>query len=72
LPAPTGVAKLSGSGGGQVGLLLLSPFVKKGGGLVQETYNHFSLLATVEEVFGLGKLGYAGGAEVKSFSTSLF
>jgi hypothetical protein len=72
LPAPTGVAKLSGSGGGQVGLLLLSPFVKKGGGLAQETYNHFSLLATVEEVFGLGKLGYSAGAEVKPFSASLF
>lgn len=72
LPAPTGVAKLSGSGGGQVGLLLLSPFVKKGGGLVQETYNHFSLLATIEKVFGLGKLGYAEGAEVKPFSASLF
>lgn len=72
LPAPTGVAKLSGSGGGQVGLLMLSPFVKKGGGLVQETYNHFSLLATVEELFGLGKLGYATGGEVKPFSASLF
>jgi phosphatidylinositol-3-phosphatase len=72
LPAPTGVAKLSGSGGGQVGLLLLSPFIKKGGGLVQETYNHFSLLATIEEVFGLDKLGYASGAEVKPFSASLF
>ncbi len=72
LPALTGIAKLSGSGGGQVGLLLLSPFVKKGGGLVQETYNHFSLLATLEEVFGLGKLGYAAGAEVKPFSASLF
>jgi hypothetical protein len=72
LPAPTGVAKLSGSGGGQVGLLLLSPFVKKGGGLVQETYNHFSLLATIEQLFGLGKLGYAEGAEVKPLSASLF
>ncbi|HTA97137.1 MAG TPA: alkaline phosphatase family protein [Solirubrobacteraceae bacterium] len=72
LPVPTGVAKLSGSGGGQVGLLMLSPFIKKGGGLVQETYNHFSLLVTVEEIFGLGKLGYAGGAEVKPFSASLF
>jgi phosphatidylinositol-3-phosphatase len=72
LPPATGVAKLSGSGGGQVGLLLLSPFVKKGGRLVQETYNHFSLLATVEEILGLGKLGYAGGAEVKPFSASLF
>jgi hypothetical protein len=72
LPAPTGIAKLSPPGGGQVGLLLLSPLVKKGGGLVQETYNHFSLLATIEEVFGLAKLGYAGGAEVKPFSASLF
>ncbi len=72
LPAPTGAAALAGDGGGQVGLLLLSPFIKKGGGLAQETYNHFSLLATVEEVFGLGKLGYAGGSEVKPFSASLF
>ena len=72
LPAPTGVAKLSGSGGGQVGLLLLSPFVSKVGGLVQETYDHFSLLATIEQVFGLAKLGYAGLSEVKPLSTSLF
>jgi hypothetical protein len=72
LPALTGAAKLSPPGGGQVGLLLLSPLIKKGGGLVQEAYDHFSLLATVEEIFGLGKLGYAGGAEVKPFSVSLF
>ncbi len=72
LPAPTGVAKLSGSGGGQVGLLMLSPFIKKGGGLAQETYDHFSLLATIEQLFGLGKLGYAEGAEVKPLNASLF
>ena len=76
LPVPTGAAALAGDGdgdgGGQVGLLLLSPFIKKGGGLSQETYNHFSLLATVEEAFGLGRLGYAGGSEVKPFSASLF
>lgn len=72
LPTPTGAAAFAGDGGGQVGLLLLSPFVKKGGGLSQETYNHFSLLATIEEVFELGKLGYAAGSEAKSFSTALF
>jgi hypothetical protein len=72
LPVPTGAAALAGDGGGQVGLLLLSPFIKKGGGLSQETYNHFSLLATVEEAFGLDRLGYAGGSEVKPFSASLF
>jgi hypothetical protein len=71
LPAPTGAAALAGSGGGQVGLLLLSPFVK-GGGLVQDTYNHFSLLATIEQVFGLSRLGYAGLSEVKPLSPSLF
>lgn len=72
LPAATGAAKLSPAGGGQVGLLLLSPFIEKGGGLVQETYDHFSLLSTIEQLFGLEKLGYAGLAEVKSFSASLF
>jgi hypothetical protein len=70
LPAPTGAAALSPQGGGQVGLLLLSPFIK-GGGLVQESYNHFSLLATIEQVFGLAKLGYADLSEVKPLSASL-
>lgn len=68
LPAPT----TSGHGGGQVGALLLSPFLKKRGGFAQEPYNHYSLLATVEQIFGLGKLGYAGLSEVKPFSASLF
>jgi phosphatidylinositol-3-phosphatase len=71
LPAPTGTAALSPPGGGQVGLLLLSPFVRKGG-LVQDTYNHFSLLATIEQIFGLARLGYAGLSEVKPLSPSLF
>ncbi len=68
LPAPT----TTGHGGGQVGLLLLSPFLKEGGGFGQEPYNHYSLLATIERIFGLGKLGYAGLPEVKPFSASLF
>jgi phosphatidylinositol-3-phosphatase len=71
LPAPTGTAALSPQAGGQVGMLLLSPFVK-GGGLVQDTYNHFSLLATIEQTFGLSRLGYAGLSEVKPLSPSLF
>ncbi|HEY3759615.1 MAG TPA: alkaline phosphatase family protein [Solirubrobacteraceae bacterium] len=67
LPAPTGA--LGKPGGGQVGALLLSPFVK-GGNLVQDQYNHFSLLRTVEDIFGLSHLGYAAAAS--SFSPSLF
>lgn len=72
LPAPTGAAALSPPGGGQVGMLLLSPFIKKGGGLVQDTYNHFSFLATLEQLFGLSKLGYAALAEAKPLAPSLF
>jgi phosphatidylinositol-3-phosphatase len=72
LPPATGAAALSPAGGGQVGLLLLSPFIKKGGGLAQETYDHFSLLATIEQLFSLPRLGYAGLSEVKPLSPSLF
>lgn len=68
LPAPT----TTGHGGGQVGALLLSPLLKKGGGFAQEPYNHYSLLATIEQIFGLGRLGYASLPEVKPFSASLF
>ena len=71
LPAPTGAAALSPPGGGQVGLLLLSPFVKSGG-LIQDPYSHFSLLATIEHIFGLSRLGYAAASEAKPFSPSLF
>jgi hypothetical protein len=69
LPAST--SALGKLGGGQVGALLLSPFVK-GGNLVQDEYNHFSLLRTVEDLFGLSHLGYAGASGVSSFSPSLF
>jgi hypothetical protein len=69
LPAPAGA--IGKPGGGQVGALLLSPFIK-GGNLEQGTYNHFSLLRTVEDFFGLAHLGYAGGSGVSSFSPSLF
>lgn len=69
VPAPAGT--IGKPGGGQVGALLLSPFIK-GGNLEQGTYNHFSLLRTVEDLFGLSHLGYAGAAGVSSFSPSLF
>jgi phosphatidylinositol-3-phosphatase len=69
LPAPA--SAIGTPGGGQVGALLLSPFIK-GGNLEQGTYNHFSLLRTVEDLFGLPHLGYAAGKEVSSFAPSLF
>jgi hypothetical protein len=72
LPAPSGVAaSLPAEGGGQVGALLLSPFVKART-TSQETYSHFSLLRTIEDLFALKHLGYAAGAHVDSFEPSLF
>jgi hypothetical protein len=47
-----------GAGGGRVGAMLLSPYIKPG--TVDDTpYNHYSLLRSVEDVFGLSPLGYA-------------
>jgi len=74
LPAPAPLPdgqQLPPSGGGQVGALLLSPFVKAGT-TNQEPYNHFSLLRTIEDLFGLGHLGYAGGNGVSSFNAAVF
>jgi len=64
---------LSGAprGGGTVGALLLSPFVK-GASTSQEPYNHFSLLATIEDLFALKRLGYAGSSAVKAFEPAVF
>jgi phosphatidylinositol-3-phosphatase len=73
LPAPPGgsIAGLPLKGGGEVGALLLSPYVKAGT-TNQEQYNHFSLLRTIEDLYGLKHLGYAGLAGVSSFGASVF
>ncbi|MBV9603813.1 MAG: hypothetical protein JO027_01830 [Solirubrobacterales bacterium] len=59
-------------GGGQVGLLLISPFVKRNSSDVVDYFNHFSLLATLEELFGLHRLGYAGAPGLPVFGAAVF
>jgi hypothetical protein len=72
LPAPTGTAAaLSPSGGGEVGALLLSPYVKAGT-TSQEEFNHYSLLRTIENLFGLAHLGYAALPKLEAFGASVF
>jgi hypothetical protein len=72
LPPPTGLAaSLPPEGGGQVGALLLSPFVKART-ISQAPFNHFSLLRTIEDLFGLKHLGYAAGSKVGALEPSLF
>jgi hypothetical protein len=59
-------------GGGQVGLLMISPYVQPRATDVIDVYNHFSLLASEEQLFGLPALGYASDSALPTFNTSLF
>src|SRR5919201_934082 len=64
-PDAGGLAK-PGPGGGRVGALVLSPFVKAGTTSENE-YDHYGLLRTIEDLFGLDPLGYAGSKAEAGF-----
>jgi hypothetical protein len=59
------------AGGGRVGALLLSPFVTPGG-TVGAPYDPFSLLASIDGLFGLDPLGYAAETKLKPFGAKVF
>ena len=62
---------IDGPGGGRVGALVLSPFIA-GGTESNTPYNHYSLLASVEDAFGLPYLGYAATPGLARFGTDVF
>jgi hypothetical protein len=49
----------TGPGGGQVGAVLISPFITPGTVVTKTDYNHYSSLASIEDLFGLPHLGEA-------------
>jgi hypothetical protein len=62
---------ITGPGGGQTGAVLLSPFIAPG--TVSATpYNHYSLLRSIEDLFGLPHLGYARPGGLATFGTDVF
>jgi hypothetical protein len=63
---------LTSGGGGKVGLLIISPLVLAGSVEEAEYANHFTLLKTLETMFGVEPLGYAAGEEVPTLSPELF
>lgn len=67
---PTGLLP-GGTAGGKIGALVLSPLTK-GGTTSDRAYNHFSLLASIEDAFSLPRLGYAGAPGLNSFGTDVF
>lgn len=54
------VPGVNGPGGGRVGALMMSPRLLHG--TRNGSYNHYSLLATIEHIFGLPRLGFAASA----------
>ena len=61
----------NGPGGGRVGAIVLSKYVKPGT-VSAVPYNHYSLLRTVEAIFALPYLGYAAEPELRVFGPDVF
>jgi hypothetical protein len=62
---------ISGPGGGRVGAVLLSPCIAPGT-VSQTPYNHYTMLRSVEDIFGLGHLGYAQLPGETTFGPDIF
>jgi hypothetical protein len=71
-PAPnTEKPGLSGPGGGRVGTLLVSPRVRSH--TIDSTpYNHYALLCSLEDIFGLKHLGFAGAPGLICFGRDVY
>jgi phosphatidylinositol-3-phosphatase len=65
---PAGVL---GPGGGRIGAVLISRYIKPGT-LSTVPYNHYSLLRSVEDLFGLAHLGYAAEADLQPLGADVF
>jgi hypothetical protein len=61
----------TGPGGGDVGAVLLSPYISPGT-VSQVAYNHYSMLRSVEDLFHLRHLGYAQLPGESSFGSDVF
>ena len=61
----------NGPGGGRVGAVLLSPFIKPGT-VSTVPYNHYSMLRTIEDIFGVSHLGDAAMPQAKPFGSDVF
>jgi len=63
---------MSGQGGGLMGAVVLSNRFVRAGTVSDEPYNHYSLLRTFEDLYGVTHLGYAGQAGLQSFGVDVF
>jgi phospholipase C len=71
-PGPnTKAPGIQGPGGGRIGAVLISPFIEPGT-VSNEPYNHYSMLQSVEDIFGLDHLGYAGQKGLRPFGADVY
>jgi hypothetical protein len=71
LPGALKPAGWIGPGGGRIGAVLVSPFINPAS-VSDVPYNHYSLLRTVEDIFGLAHLGYAAEPDLKPVGMDVF
>jgi hypothetical protein len=62
---------LSGPGGGRIGTLLVSSRVRAGT-TDARPYNHYSLLCSLEDIFGVRHLGFAGAPGLFCFGRDVY
>ncbi len=62
---------LTGPGGGRIGAVILSRYVKAGS-TNDMPYNHYSLLRSLEDLWHLDHLGYAAQADLKAFGDDVY
>lgn len=72
-PTPSGPPPVkSTGGGGKVGLLLISPYIKPNTVNTTGYYNHFSLFASIEDLFSLGHIAYANLPDLTTFDKTVY
>lgn len=62
---------ITGMGGGRTGAVVISPFVRAGT-VSDVPYNHYSLLRSLEDLFGLEHLGYAAQDGLVPFGADVY
>jgi hypothetical protein len=62
---------INGPGGGKTGAVFISPCIAPGT-VTNTAYNHYSMLGSVEDVFGLSHLGYAALPGETTFGADLY
>lgn len=72
LPGPNSADPgLAGLGGGVIGAVMLSRFIKPGT-VSMMPYNHYALLLTAEDIFGIAPIGYSQTSGLNALGSDVF